>query len=222
MVSPELIFLKFLNKVNKGNTQGDTAIDKDRFVLIFNEVKNRWVEQHLKEKDSILIDSLWEIVKTTELKVPKVNIDDYSEYEIPGDFYELILASCIAKRGSCRRKIFLREVKNQDKNNLRFNSNYRPDFDYEWSFVSLQDSHIRVYKKDFDVEGLSIEYYKVIPDLDIEGYIHLDGSLSTNVPIPLSEQYVDQIINLAAEEFERNFQNPQDLQIAKDRTRSQE
>lgn len=222
MVSPELIFIKFLNKVNKGNSQADVAIDKDRFVLIFNEVKNRWVEQHLKEKDSILIDSLWEIVKTMELKVPKTDIDDYSEYEVPDDFYELILAQCTAKKGKCKRKLYLREVKNQDKNILRANSNYRPDFEFEWSFVSLQDSHIRVYKNNFDIEGLSIEYYKVIPDLDIEGYIHLDGSLSTNKPIPLSEQYVDQIINLAAEEFERNFQNPQDLQIAKDRTRSQE
>ena len=53
MVSPELIYIKFLNKVNKGNTQGDIAVDKERFVLIFNEVKNRWVEKHLKVKDSI-------------------------------------------------------------------------------------------------------------------------------------------------------------------------
>ena len=73
-----------------------------------------------------------------------------------------------------------------------------------------------------DVEDATIEYYEVLPNLDIEGYIHLDGIPSTNIPIPLSEQYVDQIINLAAEEFERNFQNPNDLQIAKDRTRSQE
>jgi len=132
MVSPELIYIKFLNKVNKGNTRGDTAVDKERFVLIFNEVKNRWVERFIKTKDTILIDSLWEIVKTINL------------------------------------------------------------------------------------------YNGGLPNLDIEGYIHLDGIPSTNIPIPLSEQYVDQIINLAAEEFERNFQNPNDLQIAKDRTRSQE
>lgn len=221
MVSPELIYIKFLNKVNKGNTQGDTAIDKERFVLIFNEVKNRWVEKLLKVKDSILVDSLWEIVKT-EVLPTGIKKQDFYEFFIPDDFYELILANCNAKRKHCKKRIFLREVKNQDKNVLRSNSNYKPDFDFEWSFISIQNNYIRVYVTDFEVEDVTIEYYQVIPNLDIEGYEHLDGTPSTNVSIPLSEQYVDQIINLAAEEFERNYQNPQDLQIAKDRTRSQE
>lgn len=114
MVSPELIYLKFLNKINKGNTQGDIACDKDRFVLIFNEVKNRWVEQTLKVKDSILIDSLWEIVKTEILK-DGTDKKEYIEFKIPEDFYEVVLAQCSAKRGKCKKNLFLREVKNQDK-----------------------------------------------------------------------------------------------------------
>jgi len=221
MVSPELIYIKFLLKVNKGNSQGNIAIDKDRFVLIFNEVKNRWVESHLKDKDSILIDSIWEIVKTVNL-TNGINIDGYTEFEIPFDFYELILANCEAQRESCRKTIFLREVKNHDKNTLRFNLNYKPDFDFEWSFCSLQGGYIRVYRDDFVVNNLTIEYYKVIPNIDIEGYTHLDGSPSTNIGIEISEQYVDQIINLAAEEFMRDFQDPNNLNIAKDRTNSQE
>jgi len=221
MVSPELIYIKFLNKVNKGNTRGDTAVDKERFVFIFNEVKNRWVERFIKTKDTILIDSLWEIVKTINL-YNGVKKQDYFEFLIPADFYELILVQCNAKRKSCKKRLFVREVKNHDKNILRSNSNYKPDFDFEWSFASVQNGYLRIYVTDFDVEDATIEYYEVLPNLDIEGYIHLDGTPSTNVPIPLSEQYVDQIINLAAEEFERNFQNPNDLQIAKDRTRSQE
>lgn len=221
MVSPELIYLKFLNKINKGNTQGDIACDKDRFVLIFNEVKNRWVEQTLKVKDSILIDSLWEIVKTEILK-DGTDKKEYIEFKIPEDFYEVVLAQCSAKRGKCKKNLFLREVKNQDKNILRYNINYRPDFDFEWSIISIQSGTLRVYKSDFNIENVTLEYYKVIEDLDIEGYTHLNGNASINKPINLSEQYIDQILNLAAEEFERNFQNPNDLQLAKDRTKSQE
>jgi len=221
MVSPEIIYLEFLNKINRGNSQGDIACDKDRFVLIFNEVKNRWVEKTLKVKDSILIDSLWEIVKT-ETFTSGVDKNYYIEFQIPTDFYELILSYCEAEQKNCKKQIFLRQVKNQDKNILSYNDNYKPDFDFEWSFISIQDGTIRVYKKDFDVKSLTIEYYQVIPDLDIEGYINLDGSPSINKTIPLSKQYIDQIVNLAAEEFERNFQNTQELQIAKDRTSSQE
>lgn len=220
-VSPELIYLKFLAKVNKGNTQGDVACDKDRFVLIFNEVKNRWVEKTLKVKDSILIDSLQEIVKTFKLQ-DGIDRKTYQEFILPDDFYEVILGNCLARRRKCKRNLYLRQIKNQDKNLQRFNVNYKPDFDFEWSFFSIQDNTIRVYKDDFSVESGDLEYYQVIPNLDIEGYIHLDGTPSTNIPLPLSEQYIDQIVNLAAEEFERDFQNPQALQIAKDRTKSQE
>ena len=109
MVSPELIYLKLLLKINKGNSQGNIAIDKDRFVLLFNEVKNRWVEIHLKEKDSILIDSLWEIVKTTEL-LDNVEVDGYTEFKVPQDFYEVALANCQAERGKCKELLFLREI----------------------------------------------------------------------------------------------------------------
>jgi len=138
MVSPDIIYVKFDLKVNKGNSQGGIAIDKERFVLIFNEVKNRWVESQLKNKDSILIDSLWEIVRTENL-LNGVEKKDYTEFDIPSDFYELALANCEAQRNKCKKQLFLREVKNQDKNTLRFNLNYRPDFDFEWSFISLQD-----------------------------------------------------------------------------------
>lgn len=220
-VSPELIYIKFLLKVNKGNSQGNIAIDKDRFVLIFNEVKNRWVETLLKEKDSILIDSLWELVKTTEF-VDGVEKPEYTEFFIPEDFYELALANCEAKKGKCKKNIFLREVKNQDKNTLRFNVNYKPDFDFEWSFCSLQNGKIRVYRDGFKVSKLTIEYYKVIEDLDIEGYIHLNGTPSSNKSVELSDQYIDQIINLAAEEFMRDFQDDKGLIISQNRTKSQE
>lgn len=221
MVQPEIIYIKLLLKVNKGNSEGNIAIDKARFVLLFNEVKNRWVESHLKEKDSILIDSLWETIETVELTTginKKTNVD----FNIPTDFYEVINASALVKRDSCKKELFLREIKNQDKSILRFDRNLQPDFDWEWGFFTIQSGNISVYKTDFDVQKVILEYYKIIPDIDIAGYIRLDGTQSTNIGIDISEQYVDQIINLAAEEFMRDFQDTQGLTIAKDRTKSEE
>ena len=221
MVQPDIIYLKLLLKINKGSSFGNIAIDKARFVLLFNEVKNRWVENHLKEKDSILIDSLWEILKTETL-LTGVKKDSHYQFIMPEDFYEVVDATCIAERNSCEREIFLREIKNHDKSILRFDTNLKPDFDWKWSFFTLQEKYLNVFTTDFKVSKVTVEYYKVIPDIDIEGYVKIDNTNSTDIGIELSEQYVDQIINLAAEEFMRDFQDSQGLSIAKDRTNSQE
>ena len=220
-MQPELIYQKLLLKVNKGNTEFNIALDKPRAVLIINEVKNRWVESHIKDKDSILIDSLQEVVKTEEFLVG-ADKNTYMEYEIPFDFYEGILLSCEAQREKCKKTIYSREMKNQNQNILLFDSNLEPDFDFEWTFHQIISSTLRVFVKDFKINKVTFTYYSVIPEFDIEGYVDINGNPSTNKPIELSDQYVDQIINLAAEEYMRDFQSTTGLSIAQNRTSSQE
>ena len=116
----------------------------------------------------------------------------------------------------------MREVKNQNKQVLTFDVNQRPDFDYEWTFCSVQGGNIRIYRNDFDILKSDIEYYSVIPDIDIAGYNNIDNQPSIDIPLTIiSDQYIDQIINLAAEEYMRDFQDPNGLQLAKDRTTSE-
>lgn len=220
-MSAELIYQKFLVKINKNNTGGGIYCDKDRAVILINEAKNRWVEKHLKEKDSVLIDSLQEIIKTEVLTNPQIK-EDYIEYGLKSDFYEGILCKNTSKKGKCKHTVYSREVKNQNKNILQWDSNQEPSFEWEWTFHSIQGNKLRVYKKDFDILSSEFEYYSVIDDFDVAGYIHLDGSSSVDKPLNLSEQYIDQILNEAAKEFEMNFQNPQNVQIAQERINSQE
>ena len=60
MVSPELIYIKFLNKVNKGNTQGDIAVDKERFVC------NSFIERAVKYGSSNQLPfSFWRLIKVS-------------------------------------------------------------------------------------------------------------------------------------------------------------
>lgn len=220
-MTSEITYLKFLQKINKGNTQFNLTCDKARFVLIINECKNRWVEKHLKDKDSVLIESLQEIVRE-KIHTTGVVKDTYIEYPLAEDFYESISARSEATKGDCKGVVYSREIKGQNKNINLFNDNLSPDFNFEWTFHTIQGSTLKVYKKDFDIKSTTFEYYSVIPEFDIEGYINIDNQQSTNKPFTLSDQYVDQIINIASEEYMRDFQDNNGLQIAKDRTNNQE
>jgi hypothetical protein len=218
---PELIYEKTLIKVNKNNTGANIALDLPRFVLLFNECKNRWVERNLKNRDSILIDNLYQTISNAKLLSP-ISTDVYCDFVLPDNFYQLAGATCVAKRGNCKRTLFTREVKNQNKQVLRYVSNQKPNFDYEWTFCSVQGENIRIYRTDFDILQADIEYYSVIPDIDIAGYIKIDGTSSTSIPLDIiADQYIDQIINLTAEEYMRNVQDQIGLQMAKDRTISE-
>lgn len=217
----ELTYQKFLLKINKNNTGGGIFCDKDRAVLIINEAKNRWAEKHLKEKDSVLIESLQEIVKSVTLINPTVK-DDYVEYDLTKDFYESILAKSFSSKNSCQWNVFSREVKNQNKNILQWDDNQKPSFEWEWTFHSIQGSKLRVYKSDFDITSTDFEYYAVLGDFDVAGYVNINNQQSTDKPFTISDQYVDQILNEAAKEFELNFQNPQGIQSAQERINSQE
>src|SRR6185437_4628785 len=99
--STQTTYLKFLQKINKNSTQFNIACDKGRFVLIFNEVKNRWVETNLKSKDSILIDNLRETINTASLVTPSKVTNDYVEYPLPEDYYEHILTKTTCEKNGC-------------------------------------------------------------------------------------------------------------------------
>ena len=215
------MYAKFLLKINKGNTQYNIVCDRARFVLLVNECKNRWVEKHLKDKDSILIDSLQEIVKSAELSGGSVK-PDYVEYPLEDDFYEGILAKSDCEENDCKGVVYSREVKNQNKNILQFDENSKPDFDFEWSFYSIQGNKLRIYKEGFNILKTNFEYYSVLPDFDINGYINIEGIPSTDKALPLSEQYIDQILNVAATEFMRNFENQNGIQTGINREQNQE
>tara|TARA_R110000868_G_scaffold1729_5_gene13913 strand:+ start:11305 stop:11973 length:669 start_codon:yes stop_codon:yes gene_type:complete len=220
-MSPELMYAKFLNKINKGNTENSIACDASRFVLIVNECKNRWVEKGIKDKDSILIDSFQEIVKTKLLITPSDTTDKYTEFGLEEDYYEGILAKIEATSDTCKGVVYSREVKNQNKNILQWDANQRPDFEFEWTFHSIQGNKIRIYKQEFEIDSVDFEYYSVIPDIQMAGTVDVEGNeIAISKGIDLSDQYVDQIINLSAEEFMRNFENSNGLQIGKDRTNS--
>jgi len=220
-MNPELEYIKFLLKINKGSTEFNISCDKARYVLLINECKNRWVEKHIKSKDSVLIESLQEIVETVEFNSGSVK-DNYIEYQLEKDFYESISVQCNVEKNECKKRLFSREVKNQNLNFFEFDENLKPDFNFEWTFHQIKGNKLIVYKSDFSVDKTIFNYYKVLPDFDVAGYTKIDGTLSSNVPIPLSEQYFDQITNLAAEEFMRDFENINGLQIAQNRTNNQE
>lgn len=208
------IYYKLLQKAQKNNTEFNIAIDKPRAVALINEAKHNWAKTLIKKnKDSSLIEHIQELVVDKELLNPRKE-KEYAEFDFTENLYETIGGYCLAKKDKCKQILRLREVKNQDKQLLYFDSGNEPSFEYEWSYYTYQDNKIRVYTKDFVVLSTTIEYYRFIEEFDIDGYIKMDGSNSTDSTINLPDDNVDQIINEAVKDYFRITENQVGFQLS--------
>jgi len=215
-MTPELVYQKILLKGNKLNSNFNSYCDKAKAVLIVNEVLNTWTRDKLKYKDSILIDDLQAIVKQVEL-FPGTDKTSFQSYILPKDFFECISVECEVERNSCKKRIFSREIKAQNKNLFQYDENQKPDFDFEWTFHQIATNSIKVYKDEFNILKTIFSYYKTLPEFDVSGYIKMDNTPSSDKPILLQDRFIDEIINYSVEELMRDFENNNGLSIAKDR-----
>jgi len=206
----------FLIKINRNDTQSNLYVDVSTFIQLFNRQKDKWVDNKLNLKDSIQIDDLQEIV-TSKIETDKISTTEYDEYPLADNWYEFIGGNVLANQGDCKRYINLRPVKLQNVQIQNFDDSLEPSFDYEWTTYSLQDNKIRVYKKDFKTENISYTYYKVVPDIDIEGYIKADNTLSTTINPILKTRFVDEILDMCATEYFRNIQSRAGFELSKER-----
>lgn len=212
-------FKRLLLKVNKNDTNADIDISKGEFILLFNEQSKRWLKTKLNEKESVIdVQDLAEIqVKYKELEKLDEN-DNYAIFQLPANFFNYASSYSVCSSGDCKGiRVFNFPFKPLNENMLLEDANNSPSIDFEETFVDLSEGKIFVYKKDFTVDKCILNYYRAVIDIDIEGYIKLDGTRSINVDPDIQDQYVDEIIDRCALEIIRRYENPDGFQLAQER-----
>jgi hypothetical protein len=220
-MTAEDVYFKFLLKVNKNNTQGNINTPLLNFVLLYNEAQRKWFNRFVPPTSSDDVANVESSLKAVILK-PINSVKEYSEYELPKDWFANADVFVLANKGKCKnQRINLRQINSINVRNYMFDDAQQPSFEYEWSFYTIEGSNIKVYKTDFDLGDLHFNYYKEPRELDIEGYIKTDGTPSTTVNPELADIFVDQIISEAAIDYMRNNENQLGVQIGQNRQNSE-
>lgn len=212
-------FKRLLLKVNKNDTNADIDISKGEFVALFNEQAKRWLKTKLNEKENVIdVQDLAEIqVKFLSLQKLDEN-DEYAIFKLPENFFNYASSYSSCSSGTCKGiRVFNFPYKPLNENMLLEDRNSRPSLDYEETLVDLSEGKLFVFKDNFTVDACYLNYYRDVIDIDIEGYIRLDGKPSTNVNPDVQDQYVDEIIDRCALEIIRRYENPDGFQYAKER-----
>lgn len=214
----EEAYLKFIQKVNKNYTNDNIAVDKGRFVFIVNEVSNKFVEWiYEKGNEDDIRDIQQLLVKDKQLKL-KGKLLNHQDFTLPENYFNFSNIQVYASTKSCKnQKLTTWEVKNANLEELLVDNDNKPSFKFRETFYDIANNSVNIYVDGFDISKVYLSYYRYPIKIDIEGYIKLDGTPSTNIDPEFDDRIVDRILTAAAKEFDINDENLQKYQFDKDR-----
>lgn len=219
MITSKELYKRLLLKVNLNDTNGNVHIPKSVFVLTFNEIAEVWLAEYVdKNENTDKINDVSEfLIPDTEL-TKAGDYKDSTDFTLPEDFLRISRSYSLATKGECSDRVIVNwDIKNKNINTILTNSNESPSFEYEETPAKAANNKLKVYKSDFTINKVFLDYYKIPTKIDIEGYVDFDGVKSTNINADFSSWAANQIISRTALALTRNSQNTEGVQFAKDR-----
>lgn len=211
-------YLKFIQKVNKNYTNDNIVVDRGRFVLLYNEVQNKFVEWVLEKRNEDDIRDIQVLLVPDEELSLKNKILNHQDFELPKDFFSFSNIQVFARNKECSKaKLQAFEVKSENTEELLADVHNKPSFKFRETFYKIGSNTINVYVDDFDISKLYLTYYRYPRQIDIEGYLKIDKTQSINIDPEFDDKIVDRILSACAKEFNINDENLQKVQFDKDR-----
>jgi len=208
-------YVAFLNLANKLNSNDDINIDKGRFVLLFNKHAKVWLSSRVRrDRATQKIDELQQLINEKAQLVPVHTHADHIDFSLPNDWFDFIAGYAICDQGPCKNKVInADQVKNEQKRLILFDENWRPDFDFEWLPITVGEDQLQAFYRDFTIKEFYVDYYRYPIDIDVSGYVKVDGTASTDINPDVADIYVNEIIDLVVADVSRIYQNNEKVQL---------
>lgn len=214
----EEAYIKYLDLVNRNATNNNINVDKPRFIILFNDMQNRYLEWILdkRNKDDIRYVQLM-LVNNYKLS-ENLNEDVYTSFTLPENYFNFSNLRVKAKKGKCSgRNMLVYEAKSENREELLNDEFNKPSFEYSETFYYFSNDSVLIYKDDFEIEDAKLSYYRYPQKVDIDGYVHLDNSASVTIHPEWDDKVTIRILIAMAREFAAINSDAGQYQLDKDR-----
>lgn len=211
---------KFQIKVNNNSETGKIAVDRGRFVLLYNEAQNRLIEYILDKKSEDDIRYV-EVILVQQYSLTLFKSDkEYQDYSLPKDYFDFSSLHATANKGKCsNKKMTLFEIKDDDSPLILEDEYNNPSFIAREAPFSIASNKIKIYKDDtFEYNKVFLNYYRYPVQIKLINEADPESGFVEQLNPEFDDKFVDRIISLAAGGFELNNENPKaqfDTQMAK-------
>lgn len=207
----EEAYIKYKQKVEKNLKNDASSTDRQKFVLIFNESQNKFIEFHLQDKSSDDIRYIENfLVPFEKIEDSKKNFDR-QDFKFPKGYLDLSALRAFISKDSCKEKEVeeLFEVKMENLPIILNDENNEPSFKWRAAPYTLNSNTISVYNNnEFDVNYIMLSYYRYPNQIKLIDPNDPESKFDESIEIEWDAKSLDRIISIAAGEFDLNENNP--------------
>lgn len=218
MITTEQAYIKFLLKVNENFDTSKIAVDKGRFVELFNESQNKLIEFILDKKNEDDIRYIQKIL-VPEYKVSSSQTSKYYQlFELPKDYFDFASVYGKASTEDCTNKqISLYEAKSDNINEILSDEFNKPSFLAREAPFYLSSDNVKVYRDDFTYQSVHLTYYRYPTQVKLLDERDPESGFHPNYNPEFDAKFTDRVISIASGEFELNSES-QKFQMDKQRS----
>lgn len=223
MTTVELIE-ELKDKLNKNSINDNIAFDNPRLIPAINEALLKYVEWVIEKKnedDIVLIQKL--VVNDLNLIKSNKKSDDSDYFDIPKNYFHPINLKVYASDKTCKnlklRKAW--QVKGENIHELYEDEFNKPSMYWGETFYTIGNDRYRIFKKDFTIEKVKLDYYRYPKKIDIEGYTDVNGFSTTTQNPELDDKAMHRVIDIAVKDLNINSENLNRLQADLNRINSE-
>ena len=211
-------YIEFLNLVNRNATNNRTNVDKPRFVMLFNNMQNKYLEWSLDKRNEDSIRNV-QAVLVKNLNLTQNGLEEtHTNYALPENYFDFSNITASVTTDCCEaNNMLLFETKSEDVEEKLADTNTQPSFEYRESFYHFSNNSVVLYKKGFEYSKVLLTYYRYPRQVDIAGYPKLDNTLSTDIDPEFDDKVVNRILLAMSKEFSAINSDANGYQITKDR-----
>lgn len=209
MTTIEQAFIRYKNKAEKNITNDQTATDRGRFVLLFNETQNKFIETHLQQRGIDDVRYIQKFLKLDE-KIPySSKTQDHYNFKLPEKYLDLADVRGLASKGKCSNvEINLFEIQIENLSEILQDEFNKPSFKWRESPYTINSDTVSVYVDDFIINHILLNYYRYPNQISLVDPNNPESQFNENIPIEWDDKALDRIISLCAGEFDMNQNNP--------------
>lgn len=237
MISTERLSYKIDQRLNKLSTLDHQSIPREDKVLALNEAQIKLIKLKVDGNNIYKLGLDGFKKRYQDLQFLVENAEDHKLSLTLGDKYMnkyissignltpkfmfYLESYMIANKDECKNRIIYCNtdlVKHTDIATLLQNSNYKPSFEYQETLCDISSDELHYYTDGtFTPINIYLSYIRYPKEMDLEGYIHFDGSNSSTVDCELEDYLEDELLDLTVQSLAMNTENQAAVQYTQQR-----